>query len=791
MDEMNVAKISRMQRELRWQAHLPFMPVNLPSHPWASRYDYKYDTLPIVQLATGLWTLEYTVLQQWWSHVNFFTRIIRVWRNWMAMTHMGITYPHNIVDWDIQSSFPTEKKARAFFWHYRTLVFQMFAEFSFIVAGKPQWKDSLDAYIKEKDMQPPDKAWLDRVETVLCDFLSTKRAGVIVKVETTELWPFIGRYHDCGVPILMDVGYVEFHDNDETPSMPKIVIPVIRNPAYRAEWPSAHSILKITEKYIWYIYPQWLGQSKIVAPLNVARPRVLEPGGVIQDMPETNAWGDVDTDQPMRVAAPQATKTRSTGLSWVEFLERRREVNRRLEEKETPVQRQRRESLAKDALKINQSRYSGPSKKSIVYVWEEEGSEEGVTMQDGSVSGWRRKRVNKSEVESTWEDFTPSQRLFDPFHNEWDLCTLLDADAQAPDFQDPFEEDEDVDMYSAPAPVSSTQTVAFLDQLNLDNPVGQPYSDIRLLASNIKILAPKNLPVWAYQTFGFSCPSPADDPDRVFMGYSYAAKLIGFVIEESEMQFRESFYFQEFIYFIVSRAMDNPRFLELTDLNPSHRRFLQVGNGGIDVQRVNVLHSLLLHGTRGTYLHKDVERIGYIIKPLNDVSGFVPTWVLCIYEATTVVQIIRNGWGSASMEELVRELVQLGVEFNTLVPSTKPLPEEIVEFNKAPPSFSLMEGIKPTYDTQDYTDYVRTRNDIITSPHGRAAFRSGGILWRLAMQSLGNLNDIVDALLDGPMDLGPTRGEYFTLNGGRYYDYVVPPQIADTICGTYGLLGGT
>jgi hypothetical protein len=72
----------------------------------------------------------------------------------------------------------------------------------------------------------------------------------------------------------------------------------------------------------------------------------------------------------------------------------------------------------------------------------------------------------------------------------------------------------------------------------------------------------------------------------------------------------------------------------------------------------------------------------------------------------TVVQIIRNGWGSASMEQLVRQLVQHGVKFNTLVPSTHALPNEIIEFNKASRSFSCLSGTKQTYDSQDYTEYV-------------------------------------------------------------------------------------
>ena len=97
-------------------------------------------------------------------------------------------------------------------------------------------------------------------------------------------------------------------------------------------------------------------------------------------------------------------------------------------------------------------------------------------------------------------------------------------------------------MYSAPAPVLSMQAVAFLDQLNLDDPLGYSFSHMQLLASQIKFLAPKNLAVWAYNTFGFSCPAEADDPNHEFVGYSFATKIIGFVIEASKMRDRQSMY---------------------------------------------------------------------------------------------------------------------------------------------------------------------------------------------------------------------------------------------------------
>ena len=78
-------------------------------------------------------------------------------------------------------------------------------------------------------------------------------------------------------------------------------------------------------------------------------------------------------------------------------------------------------------------------------------------------------------------------------------------------------------------------------------------------------------------------------------------------------------------------------------------------------------------------------------------------------------------------------------------------------------------------DSEDYTRYVETRNVIMGSHHGQGGF------YRWYHLAGGNailgqpLNDIVNALLDGVLDLGPTRGEYeyFVFDSGWYYDYVI------------------
>jgi len=57
------------------------------------------------------------------------------------------------------------------------------------------------------------------------------------------------------------------------------------------------------------------------------------------------------------------------------------------------------------------------------------------------------------------------------------------------------------------------------------------------------------------------------------------------------------------------------------------------------------------------------------------------------------------------------------------------------------------------------------------------------------MESTTNFDEVIDHILDGPSEVGPATGDYFYLNGNRYYDDSIPSWVADTICGMHGPKG--
>jgi len=401
---LNLTKIMCLQQSYCWQPHLPFMPVHLPSDPWALHYKYKYDTLPIIQVALNEWTLEESLAQSWSGHVTFFTEILSTWCSHLAMAPMSVDYIPDIRTYNIWKQFDTENKAQGYFWHYRTLIFSMYAEFAFVTAGRPKWREQIDKFCKEKCLNLSE-AWLAAVESSLCDFWHTKRAGVIIDVATTQLWPFLHRYHENGIPTLMDVGHVLFHDHDDQPKLPTIAILKVtginKYDVYPSEWPSQPELVARTRQILQEYYWNRLGtfpRSSIV-PLTLSRPLVEESGGVIHQRCATSAWVDPQTHESvdfMQMAAPQPIKGRCSedAIDWVEFFQRCNKVNQKMEERETPMDKIRQQSHLKDALKINQAHSSGPMKKSTVYRWvQDETPPAGLRQQDNWVPLWRRVHV--------------------------------------------------------------------------------------------------------------------------------------------------------------------------------------------------------------------------------------------------------------------------------------------------------------------------------------------------------------------------------------------------------------
>jgi hypothetical protein len=183
MQGMNVSKLTRMQRSFRWQPYLPFTPVNINTCPWFRRYHFKYDTLPIVEINPGRWALRKEDADGWFSHWPVFNALISSWTSNLAAP-LTVTWLQSVRNMNVYQDFPTEKQARGHSWHYRTMMYALFAQFSYEISLRPNWQQRAPFILKEQGMDFR-VLWGAEVERVLGHSTSIKRAGVVIDVATT------------------------------------------------------------------------------------------------------------------------------------------------------------------------------------------------------------------------------------------------------------------------------------------------------------------------------------------------------------------------------------------------------------------------------------------------------------------------------------------------------------------------------------------------------------------------------------------------------------------------------
>ncbi|KAG1870015.1 hypothetical protein F4604DRAFT_1584129 [Suillus subluteus] len=83
----------------------------------------------------------------------------------------------------------------------------------------------------------------------------------------------------------------------------------------------------------------------------------------------------------------------------------------------------------------------------------------------------------------------------------------------------------------------------------------------------------------------------------------------------------------------------------------------------------------------------------------------------------------------------------------------------------------------------DYIAYEQYRHEFMNEDRARAALLRGGILWRLALHSIG-FDALPSALIGISRDAVPF-GQLLTINGETHFDDELSEEEVDFICGTY------
>ncbi|KAI0074525.1 hypothetical protein K474DRAFT_1522181 [Panus rudis PR-1116 ss-1] len=106
-----------------------------------------------------------------------------------------------------------------------------------------------------------------------------------------------------------------------------------------------------------------------------------------------------------------------------------------------------------------------------------------------------------------------------------------------------------------------------------------------------------------------------------------------------------------------------------------------------------------------------------------------------------------------------------------------------LRFNRSVPMRQpLWRAPNHSFSTADYQGYVRLRVSLLQTPAiANAALRAGGMLWRLALESIVDVRRV----LHGSCDDLIIQPSVVHLDNREYIETVLPQDIQDCLCGTY------
>ncbi|KAJ7079226.1 hypothetical protein B0H15DRAFT_788157 [Mycena belliarum] len=430
----------------------------------------------------------------------------------------------------------------------------------------------------------------------------------------------------------------------------------------------------------------------------------------------------VEATAPASFPAVERDSGQKQGEDIHAFIERRRLHNEKRAQHESPDAKKR--CLAHEA---HAAKGAPPGKKGArVFIWEEE---------DGF---FIRRAFNRTDAACRWDEFTPSQRVYDSFSHQWDLCTALAPDEDAePDTYDDYDDDNDNDDFHFYPPTSPTDLIPAIPNVPgreaMERENGQRAADVLQRAYDLDLEdqgeAADVLPGWQKQDVSLTI-SLRFVP--ILLQHILAGDLTGVAAD-------------------------------LCDLTSSNSD-LEL-DWGVDVRILQLGGQTL-----------------YEIRPRGS-EGVGPSVLL--ESAATALQIIRSGWAQDSdVEPIIRNLAKWGVEF---YPSW-PRPANHVSL-ASPPQPTLGRrppGYEPTL--VDYGVYVQRRDMFLRSPRGRAALFYGGIVGRLARLVLSDFTDI--ACLAPSEDVLKTGARVSTSDGALWHETLTEAELG-IVCGVYTLETGT
>jgi hypothetical protein len=207
-------------------------------------------------------------------------------------------------------------------------------------------------------------------------------------------------------------------------------------------------------------------------------------------------------------------------------------------------------------------------------------------------------------------------------------------------------------------------------------------------------------------------------------------------------------------------------------LHPSRR---DITNGNLP----DLIHELPYTITKQV---SPTNQIFYIFNERRQKAGS-PSWTLAVSDPTTVLECARQLWGPEIIH-IARRLIERGIPFRTL--TTLPPDATFSPVNRSVSPSLGWRHKDYIPDRWEYSLYEHKLGLFFRSEHSRAALLSGGITWRLGIESLG-----IAPTLVGPSEDAATCGYRVNLpDHGIMCDDILSDEEENFVCGVHYIATG-
>ena len=383
-----------------------------------------------------------------------------------------------------------------------------------------------------------------------------------------------------------------------------------------------------------------------------------------------------------------------------------------------------------------------------VFVWEEDDHGE-----------WIRNAVPKRARLDTLNMFTDSQKRYDSWENEWDCCDEMGGiEDYDEDLHDIFEDDLNP---SGDFPASSEryEEDQALD-VNLDS------------KTFIEMSRSPSPPPFTVDDYELDRPHPLEALETLYFFHGFVQPLPIVTKRYPELDVTEK---KKMLRALGLTSSDDPIFS--TSAGSKALEFvkkLATSNDKIEFDEWDILsgNRIALEGNPRVRHIKHLKNGMFIFRNLCHSAS----WQLTVEEPSTAAYICRLD-ARLMTYEIARHLLQKGIQFRTM--------QNTIAQTSVKPRICRPVPIRIcgyTFTRRDYDAYVRERSQLLNSSRGRAALLRGGIVWRLAMETMS-----IDYALQGPSISASVEGcGLFVAAGDKTLcDDELSQDELDILCGVY------